>query len=113
GRGWVAEAARHQDVLNPATGQPVGRVPLAGPEELRQVAEASARGFDLWRRVPAIERSAILRRAAGLLRDRKAAIAEALTLEQGRPLGDTAMECMVGAEVLEFFAEEARRIYGR
>ena len=113
GRGWVAETASHKDVLNPATGLPVGRVPLASAEDLRHAAESAARGFDLWRSVPAIERSAILRRAAGLLRDRKATIAEALTREQGRPLGDTAMECLVGAEVLDFFAEEARRIFGR
>lgn len=112
-RGWTVAAESSVPVINPATGLPVGEVPLSGAAELEAIAQAAWRGFDLWRGVSAVERGAVLRRAAALVRERRDRIARALTLEQGRPLGDTAAECMVGAEVLDWFADEARRVYGR
>lgn len=110
---WWGDSDRHVPVINPATGQPIGQVPVAGAEQLEQAAGFAQQGFAIWRATGAHDRAAILRKTAQLLRDRADALAHALTLEQGRPLGDTKMECMIGAEVLDWFAEEAKRTYGR
>ncbi|WP_372605613.1 NAD-dependent succinate-semialdehyde dehydrogenase, partial [Actibacterium sp.] len=110
---WWGDSDRHVPVINPATGQPIGQVPVAGAEQLQQAAGFAQQGFAIWRATGAHDRAAILRKTAQLLRDRADALAHALTLEQGRPLGDTKMECMIGAEVLDWFAEEAKRTYGR
>lgn len=110
---WWGDSDRHVPVINPATGQPIGQVPVAGAEQLEQAAGFAQQGFAIWRVTGAHDRAAILRKTAQLLRDRADALAHALTLEQGRPLGDTKMECMIGAEVLDWFAEEAKRTYGR
>ena len=75
--------------------------------------EATSRGFEAWKRVPAFERSKLLRRAADLLRQRADSIAQLMTLEQGKPVGEARMEALAGADVIDWFAEEARRTYGR
>ncbi|MEO1265340.1 MAG: NAD-dependent succinate-semialdehyde dehydrogenase, partial [Pseudomonadota bacterium] len=75
--------------------------------------DAAARAFKEWRRVPAVERSKIMRKAADLLRERTDQIAHTLTLEQGKPLHEAKVELGGAAEVIEWFAEEGRRTYGR
>lgn len=113
GEWWGAEAAETRPVIDPATGQEIGRVPVATPELVERACALSRDGFRIWSAVSVVERAAILHRAAALLRERADAIAHGLTLEQGRPLADTRMECMIGADLLEWFAEEGRRTYGR
>ena len=100
-------------VLNPATGQEIGRVAHAGIADLDRALEATQRGFELWRDMPAVERSAIMRRAAALMRERAADIGALMTQEQGKPLAEAKAEATMSAEIIEWFAEEGRRVYGR
>ncbi|HYH21391.1 MAG TPA: NAD-dependent succinate-semialdehyde dehydrogenase [Azospirillum sp.] len=111
---WAGLDGRRGDaVLNPATGEAIGRVPLAGADDLDRAAAAAERGFRLWRQVPAMERYRLLRRTAAILRERVEPIARLITLEQGRPLADARMEATIAGDVVDWFAEEARRTYGR
>jgi succinate-semialdehyde dehydrogenase/glutarate-semialdehyde dehydrogenase len=100
-------------IVNPATGLEIGRLAHASIVDLDRAVAAAQKGFDVWRKTPAVERSAIMRRAAVLLRERSGAIAALMTQEQGKPLAEAKGETMMSAEVIEFFAEEARRVYGR
>lgn len=101
------------DVTNPATGNMIGTVARAGIADLERAVVAAQRGFARWRSTPAIERAMILRGAAALLRERADAIAQLMTLEQGKPLAEARIEVMTAAEIMEWFADEGRRIYGR
>ena len=100
-------------VLNPASGQPIGRVAHAGIADLDRALAAAQHGFEQWRDTPAIERSAIMRRAAALMRERAADIGALMTMEQGKPLAEAKAEATMSAEIIEWFAEEGRRVYGR
>jgi succinate-semialdehyde dehydrogenase/glutarate-semialdehyde dehydrogenase len=106
-------AGRTLPVVNPADGAEIGRVACAERGDLDRALEAAGRGFRLWRRVSAFERSRLMRKAAGLLRERVEAIAVAMTMEQGKPLAEARQEVLAGADTIEWFAEEARRAYGR
>lgn len=111
---WTpAASGRTLEVLNPATGEILGRLAHAGQSDLDRALAAAERGFRLWRGVSAYERSKVMRKAAGLLRERLEHIARLLTLEEGKPLAEARGETLVGADVIEWFAEEARRSYGR
>ena len=81
---WLRQASGgERAVLNPATGEVLALLPLAGPAEIQAAAEAAERGFQVWRRQSAQQRYAVVRRTADLLRERTRLIAEVLTLEQG------------------------------
>ena len=111
---WKAAASgKTLVVLNPATAEPIGTVAHADKSDLDRALEAADKGFRTWRKVSAFERSKVMRKAANLLRERVDAIAPLLTLEQGKPLGDSKGETLAGADVIDWFAEEARRAYGR
>lgn len=100
-------------VLNPATGKEIGRVASATQADLERVASATVQGFKVWRGMTAAARSQIMRRAAALLRERAEGIAQLLTQEQGKPLREARGEVLAGADIIEWFAEEGFRIYGR
>ena len=108
-----AASGKTQDVINPATGQAIGKVAFAATADLDRALDAAQRGFEAWRRIPANERAATMRRAAGLLRERAADIARILTLEQGKPFVEARGEVLAGADIIEWFADEGRRVYGR
>ncbi|HET7503874.1 MAG TPA: NAD-dependent succinate-semialdehyde dehydrogenase [Kofleriaceae bacterium] len=111
---WRAAASgKTIDVLNPATGERIGRVAHASIADLDLALAAARRGFDAWRWVPAHERAQVMRKAAGLVRERVDAIARLLTMEQGKPLAEARMEVLAGADIIEWFADEGRRVYGR
>ena len=111
---WTkAAGGRTIPVVNPATGEPIGTVAHADKSDLDRALEAADKGFRQWRKVSAFERSKIMRKAADLLRERADAIAPLLTLEQGKPLAEAKGETLAGADVIDWFAEEARRTYGR
>jgi succinate-semialdehyde dehydrogenase/glutarate-semialdehyde dehydrogenase len=111
---WLAVASGgDRVVVNPATGSEIGLLPLAGTLELEAAAASARRGFEQWRRVRPHDRYAILRRAAELLRQRAEGIAEVLTLEQGKLLSEANREVMLSADIIDFQAEEAKRLYGR
>ena len=71
------------------------------------------KGFAAWRKVSAYERSKVMRRAADLLRERAEKVAQLMTLEQGKPLAQARLETGVGADIIDWMAEEGRRAYGR
>lgn len=100
-------------VINPATGEQVASVAHASPADLERATAAAARGFVLWRATPAVERSATIRRAAGLMRERADDIARRLTAEQGKPLVEARAEVAVSADLLDWFADDGRRVYGK
>ncbi|TXM79063.1 NAD-dependent succinate-semialdehyde dehydrogenase [Methylobacterium sp. WL69] len=100
-------------VLNPATGESLGTCAVAARSDLDRALEAAERGFSAWRQVSAFERGRTMRRAADLLRQRADAIARIMTLEQGKPLAEARMETLAAADVIDWFAEEGRRAYGR
>jgi succinate-semialdehyde dehydrogenase/glutarate-semialdehyde dehydrogenase len=102
-----------EDVYNPATGQVLGSVPHAGPAELDRALDAAQRGFKLWSAKTTDERGAILHRAAALIRERADQIARTMTLEQGKPLAAARGELMGSSKLLDIYAEEAKRHFGR
>ena len=102
-----------EDVLNPATGEVIGTVPHASKTDLDAALEAAQNGYETWRFVQPNQRASILRKAAGLLRERLEHIATILTLEQGKPIAEARAEVVSAAEYTEWFAEEGRRAYGR
>ncbi len=108
-----AADGRTLPVFNPATGAEIGRVAHAGIADLGRALAAAQKGFEAWRDVPAIERGRIMRRAAGLMRERADAIAAILTQENGKPLAEAKIETMAAADIIEWFADEGMRIYGR
>lgn len=100
-------------VINPATGNEIGRVAHAGKIDLDKALEAAQRGFETWRDITAAERSKVMRGAALLMRERADEIAPLLTQEQGKPLAEAKSEAVAAAEIIEWFAEEGFRVYGR
>lgn len=104
---------RKAEIINPASGEVLARYRSPSPDDIDAALEAAARGFRLWRNVPAVERGATLRRAAALMRERTEANARVLTLEEGKQLAEARAEWNATIEMFEWFAEEARRAYGR
>ncbi|HUN51423.1 MAG TPA: aldehyde dehydrogenase family protein, partial [Candidatus Sulfotelmatobacter sp.] len=84
---WVKGArGKSEPVLNPATGDAIGAVPHAERDDLDRALAAAAKGFAAWRKVSAHDRYKLMRKAADILRGKADAIAEAMTMEQGKPL---------------------------
>jgi succinate-semialdehyde dehydrogenase / glutarate-semialdehyde dehydrogenase len=111
---WTGSVAgKTITVLNPATGEPAGSVSHAERTDLDLALEAAEKGFHAWRKVSAFDRSKIMRKTADLVRARSDDVARMLTTEQGKPLAEAKGEVMAGADVIDWFAEEARRTYGR
>src|SRR5689334_21352608 len=94
------------DVLNPATGERIGRVAHAQTADLDQALDAARRGFEAWRWVSTHDRAQTMRTAAQLVRERADAIARLLTMEQGKPLAEARGEVLAAAEIIEWFADE-------
>jgi len=108
-----AADGRTLPVINPATGQEIGRVAHAGRADLDRALAAAQKGFETWRDMAAAARGKIMRRAAELVRERAADIARLLTLEQGKPLAEAKGETLAAADIIEWFADEGLRVYGR
>lgn len=108
-----AESGKTIPVVNPATGEQIGTVAHAEKADLDRALAAVEKGFQIWRKTSAFDRSKIMRKAADLLRARAETIAPLLTMEQGKPLIEAKGEALAGADVIDWFAEEGRRAYGR
>jgi succinate-semialdehyde dehydrogenase / glutarate-semialdehyde dehydrogenase len=111
---WCDAAdGRSLAVFNPATGQEIGRVAQAGRADLDRALQAAQQGFETWRDMPPAERAKIMRRAAALIRERADQIAPLITQEQGKPLPEAKGETLAAADLMEWFADEGQRVYGR
>ena len=111
---WVpAASGKTLGVVNPATGEEIGRCAHASTEDLDRALAAVDRTFPEWKRTAAFERSKIMRRAANLLRDRVDTVAQIMTAEQGKPLAEAKVEILGACDTIDWFAEEARRAYGQ
>jgi succinate-semialdehyde dehydrogenase/glutarate-semialdehyde dehydrogenase len=101
------------DVINPATEESVGKVAVAQISDLDEALDAANEAFKLWRNTPPFARYKIMRRAADLLRERADSVAKIMTIEQGKPIAEAKGETMLGADTIDWYAEEGRRAYGR
>ncbi len=102
-----------EDVINPATEKPLARLPHASTADLDRALEAAKKGFATWRAVSAYERAKVMRKAADLMRERHDAIAKILVQEQGKAYPEARAEVRTSADIIEWYAEEGRRAYGR
>lgn len=100
-------------IVNPATTETLDQLHLASHDDIAQALQAAQQGFDAWRQVPAFERCARLEKGVARMRERLEHIATLLTLEQGKPLAEARAECAMAADLIKWYAEEARRTYGR
>jgi len=111
---WCAAASgRTLPVMNPATGKQIGTLAHAEKADLDRALEAASKGFAAWRKISAFERYKIMRKAANLMRERLDLIATLMTMEQGKTVAEAKAEILNGCDTIDWFAEEARRAYGR
>lgn len=111
GGAWVT-GERTIAVDNPATGAVIGHVPDLGAAEAEAAVAAASAAFAPWRKTPAKERAAVLKRWAALMHEHADDLARILTAEQGKPLAEAKGEVAYAASFLDWFAEEARRVRG-
>ncbi len=110
---WVeADSGRTFSVTNPASGETIAEVPRMGAAETRRAIGAAQRALPGWRSMLARERAAIMRRWAEKMVEHQDELAALLTTEQGKPLAESRVEIAYAASFLEWFGEEAKRVYG-
>jgi succinate-semialdehyde dehydrogenase/glutarate-semialdehyde dehydrogenase len=110
---WAdADSGVTLEVTNPANGDVIANVPQMGADETRRAIEAANRAWPAWRGLTAKERCGILRNWFNLIMENADDLALLLTMEQGKPLAEAKGEVTYGASFIEWFAEEARRVYG-
>ena len=102
-----------EDVINPATEKPLARLPHASAADIDRALEAAKKGFAVWRAVSAYDRAKIMRKAADLMRERYDAISKTLVQEEGKAYAEARAEVITSADIIEWYAEEGRRAYGR
>lgn len=100
-------------VINPATGETLGELPLADPADLDRALETAQRGFLIWRESSPQQRAAVLQGAARLMLERQEDLARVATLEEGKTIGEARIEVMMNVGLFNFYAGETQRIYGR
>ncbi|MDX6749396.1 NAD-dependent succinate-semialdehyde dehydrogenase [Geminicoccaceae bacterium 1502E] len=113
GRWMPAEAGETVKMIDPATEEQVGSFAQAQSKDVLKAIEAAERAFATWSQVPAWERSNLLRKAASLLAERSEQVARRITLECGKPFAQAKGEVQASVECIDWFADEARRIYGQ
>jgi succinate-semialdehyde dehydrogenase/glutarate-semialdehyde dehydrogenase len=110
---WVdADSGSTFPVINPATGEELAQVPRMGTDETRRAIDAAHDAYPAWRATLAKERARILRRWADLMLEHRDDLALLLTTEQGKPLAESRQEIEYAVSFLEWFGEEAKRVYG-
>jgi succinate-semialdehyde dehydrogenase/glutarate-semialdehyde dehydrogenase len=100
-------------VHSPVSEEVIGEIAQGSPADADRVLASAAQGFAVWRDVPAWERAKIIRRAADLIRERVEAIAHTMSVETGKPLNEARGETNAAADQFEWYAEEAKRVYGQ
>lgn len=110
---WVnADSGETMDVVNPANGETIGTMPVAGASETRRAIEAADAAWPAWRKLTAKERAAIIRKWHDLVLANADDLAMLMTLEQGKPLAEAKGEIAYASWFIEWFAEEGKRAYG-
>ena len=111
---WIGgEGRKGEDVINPATEKPLAHLPHASRADLDQALEAAKKGLALWRSTSAYDRCKIMHKAADLMRERHDAIAKVMVQEQGKVYPEARAEVIGSADIIDWYAEEGRRSYGR
>jgi len=111
---WHKDGGREaEDVLNPATGKALASLPHASSSDLDAALVAAQKGLGVWRNTSAYDRAKVMRNAADLMRERYDAISKILVLEQGKVYPEARAEVLTSADIIEWYAEEGRRAYGR
>ncbi len=111
---WLNGGGRRgEDVINPATGKALAHLPHASTADLDAALDAAVRGFAQWKATSAYDRSKILRKAADLLRERHDHVARGMVQEQGKIYAEARAEVLTSADIIDWYAEEGRRTYGR
>ena len=111
---WLnGEGRKGEDVINPATGKALGHLPHASSADLDAAIAAAEKGLAVWKSTSAYDRSKIMRKAADLLRERYDHVSKVQTQEQGKVYVESRAEVLTSAEIIEWYAEEGRRTYGR
>ncbi len=100
------------EVINPSTEELIGKASKANEKDIDQVLNSAKKGFETWKNTSPWERSKIIRKISDLIRERKKTLAKWLTLEVGKPLKESEAEANGAADIFEWSAEEAKRIYG-
>lgn len=113
GRWCPGEHDLNVSIVNPANADTLDHLKLASSTQIEQALNAAQQGFEAWCQVPAFERCERLERGVARMRQNIGAIAQLLTLEQGKPLVEARAECAMAADLIKWYAEEARRTYGR
>jgi succinate-semialdehyde dehydrogenase / glutarate-semialdehyde dehydrogenase len=111
--GWsAADNGATLAVTNPATSKKLGSIPNMGAAETRRAIAAAAAALPAWRARTAKERAIIMRRWFDLMIENQQDLATLMTAEQGKPLAESKMEILYAASFIEWFGEEAKRLYG-
>ncbi len=111
---WLgAEGRKSEDVINPATGKVLAKLPHASKADLDEALAVAQKAFTLWKATSAYDRSKIMRKAADLLRERHDHVAKVQTQEQGKSYAESRAEVLTSADIIDWYAEEGRRAYGR
>jgi len=111
---WLnGEGRKGEDVINPATGKVLGHLPHASKADLDAALAAAAKGFQVWKNTTPYDRAKIMRKAADLLRERADHVSTVQTQEQGKIYAESKGEVMTSADIIDWYAEEGRRAYGR
>jgi succinate-semialdehyde dehydrogenase/glutarate-semialdehyde dehydrogenase len=108
-----AKGRKSEPVLDPSTEEEIAPLPHASAKDLDDALRAAERGFAVWRATAPRERGKIMKRAADLMRERSEELARVASLESGKIIHETRVEVALSAEILEWYAEEGRRAYGR
>ena len=111
---WIGgDGRKGEDVINPATEKPLAHLPHASRADLDAALDAAKKGLALWRSTSAYDRSKIMHKAADLMRERHDAIAKVMVQEQGKVYPEARAEVIGSADIIDWYAEEGRRSYGR
>ncbi|UJL47473.1 NAD-dependent succinate-semialdehyde dehydrogenase [Virgibacillus sp. NKC19-16] len=108
----VGENLKTQDVTNPATNEIVGTVPVGGEDEANQAIDAAHDAFGEWSNLTAYDRAVYLKRFHELMLENQEDLARTMTIEMGKPINESRGEVKYAASFIEWFAEEAKRVYG-
>ena len=110
---WTdSQSGKTIEVNNPATMEIVGKVPNFSAEETKSAIDHAEKAFQSWKNTTAKERSIILKKWSDLIIEHVDDLAKIMTIEQGKPLAEAKGEILMGASYIEFYAEEAKRVYG-